>query len=161
MKNLKRWITLLTFLLTLVTIESSFGQENENVRSKFGLGVSLFNLVEYTNDYPTNSIYMTIELGSNFRLEPIVGFAYLEESGFYSFSIGAFGKKPISKFNLLYGLRIGFSSGNKQHVAPTIGGEYYFIKNFSIGSEVQLRVLFNNGDLFVLTGSSVIVRFYF
>ena len=164
MKNLKRRITLLTFLLTLITIKFSFGQENEDTRSKFGLGVMLFNLTEYTYGYDSeasNSIYMTIDLSDNFRLEPVVGFAVSEGFEQYSVGIGAFGKKSISKFNILYGLRIGLNSNETKVVAPTIGGEYYFIKNFSIGTEIQLRGLNSYGDWIVLTNSSVIIRFYF
>ena len=102
MKNLKGIITLLTFFLTVLTIQSSFGQEDENSRSKFGLGISLFNLSEYVDyDLPMNSIYMTIELGDKFRLEPTVGFALSDGYEQYFLGIGAFGKKPISKFNLL------------------------------------------------------------
>jgi len=164
MKNLKTKITLLTFLLTSLIIQKSFGQENENAGFKFGLGVSLFNLNEYTYEYnyePLNSIYMTFDLGSNFRLEPKVGFALSAGFEQYSLGIGAFGKKPISKFNILYGLRLGLHSSSTKVIAPTIGGEYYFIKNFSIGSEVQLRGILNDGDWTVFTNSYVLIRFYF
>ena len=75
--------------------------------------------------------------------------------------MGAFARKPISKFNFLYGLRLGYSSNETTMIAPTVGGEYYIIKNFSIGSEVQLQGIINDGDFAVFTNSSVIVRFYF
>jgi hypothetical protein len=120
----------------------------------------LFNLTEYAYEQ-TNSIYITINIGSKFRLEPKVGFALSDGSEQYSFGIGAFGRKPISKFNILYGLRLGYSSSETTMIAPTVGGEYYFIKNFSIGSEVQLQGLINEGDFVIMTNSSVIVRFYF
>lgn len=165
MKIMKKRIASLTLvLMTLLTSQIVFGQENENNESKFGLGVSLFNLTEYITDYndvPTNSIYMTINIGSKFRLEPSVGFAFADGYEQYAVGIGGFGKKSISKFNLLYGLRLGYSNSETTTIAPTVGGEYYFIKNFSIGSEVQLRGLINNGDWALLTNSSVIVRFYF
>jgi hypothetical protein len=161
---MKKQIALLTlFLITLCTTQSLFGQEDEINHSKFGLGVTLFNLTEYAyeSDEPNNSVYMTIDIGSKFRLEPVITFVFSDESEQYSIGIGGFGRKSISKFNILYGLRLGKSSNENKLIAPTIGGEYYFIKNFSIGSEVQLRGLHNNGDWTVFTNSSVMVRFYF
>ncbi len=164
---MKTTITSLTFVLMILLItQSLFGQEdeNENKNSKFGLGVSLFNLTEfvYENDNgPTNSIYLTIDIGSKFRLEPIVGFTISNRFEQYAIGIGGFGRKSISKFDLLYGLRLELSSNETKVIAPTIGGEYYFIKNFSIGSEVQLRGRINDEDWYVFTNSSVIVRFYF
>ena len=147
-------------LLILLNFQSSIGQENENAKSKFGLGVSLFNITEHM-DEQANSIYVTINIGSKFRLEP--RFAFVLHDGFeqYLIEIGAFGRKPISKFNILYGLRLGYSSIETKLIAPTVGGEFYIIKNFSIGSEVQLQGLINDRDFSVFTNSSVIVRFYF
>ena len=155
--------TLTLVFMALMISQISFGQENDNKKFKFGLGASLFNYSDYVfehDDEPINSIYMTIDIGNKFRLEPVVAFMY--DAGFEAFSIGigGFGRKSISKFNLLYGLRLGFISEGYISVAPTIGGEYYFIENFSIGSEVQLKG-FYYGELAVLTYSSVIMRFYF
>lgn len=165
MRIMKKQIALLTLIvMTLFTTQSSFGQESENTNSKFGLGVALFNIAEYEYDYDnavSNSIYMTIDIGSKFRLEPTIGFALFDGFEQYSIGIGAFGKKSISQFNILYGLRLGLSSSETKVMAPTVGGEYYFIKNFSIGSEVQLRGLNNGGEWAVFTNSSVIIRFYF
>ena len=123
--------------MSLLSFQTSFGQENESVNSKFGLGVSLFNITEHV-DEQANSIYVTINIGSKFRLEPKFGFVLYDGLEQYSIEIGAFGRKPISKFNILYGLRLGYSSSNETIlIAPTVGGEYYIIKNFSIGSEVS------------------------
>jgi hypothetical protein len=161
MKNLKKVITLLmVILLSLSTFQTSIGQENDNANSKFGLGVSLFNITEFDLDQ-ANSIYFTINFGSKFRLEPKVGFVLSDGFEQYSIGIGAFGIKPISKFNTLYGLRLGLSTDAVVSVSPTVGGEYYFIKNFSLGSEVQLQGLFKDGDFGVFTNASVIIRFYF
>jgi len=161
MKNLRKGITfLMLILLTLSTFQTSIAPENDNANSKFGLGVSLFNIYDFELDQ-ANSIYFTINFGNKFRLEPKVGFAFSEGFEQYSFGIGAFGIKHISKFNTLYGLRLGISTDEVIVISPTVGGEYYFIKNFSIGSEVQLQGLFNDGDFWVLTNASVIIRFYF
>ena len=164
MKNLRTKNTLFVLLLILLINQNTTGQENENTGSKFGLGVSLFNFTEYIYEYDYeifSSIFMTIDLGSNFRLEPLFGFSLSNGYEEYSLGIGAFGKKPMSKFNILYGLRLGFNSIETIIVAPTIGGEYYFIKNFSIGCEVQIRGLFFEGDWAVVTNTPVLFRFYF
>jgi hypothetical protein len=163
MKIIKKVITLLTsFLIIQLTTLSLFGQEDNNNDSRFGLGVSLFNVTDYLyehTDNPTNLIYFTFNIGSKFRLEPILGFAFnsFEE---YSLSLGGFFRKSISKFNILYGLRLGLNNGVTKVIAPSIGGEYYFIKNFSVGSEIQIRGLIQENDWTILTYSSVIVRFY-
>ena len=157
-------VSLALFLMILLTTQSLFGQENENNDSKFGLGVSLFNLSEFEadyNSYPINTIFMTIDIGSKFRLEPTVGFLLADGFHQYSIGLGGFGRKSISKFNLLYGLRLGLNSNETKIIAPTIGGEYYFIKQFSIGGEVQLKGRVVDGDWAAMTNSSVIVRFYF
>ena len=164
MKNLRTKIKLFAFLLILLINQNTTGQENENTGSKFGLGVSLFNFTEYMygHDLETfSSIFITIDLSSNFRLEPLFGFSLSDGSGEYSLGIGAFGKKPMSKFNILYGLRLGYNGFETIIVAPTIGGEYYFIKNFSIGCEVQIRGLIFEGDWAVITNTPVLFRFYF
>jgi hypothetical protein len=155
-------IALLTFLMTMFSSFAIFGQENDSTRLKFGLGASLLNLTEYAyeNQSPS-SIYLTIDIGSKLRLEPSIGFALSDGFSNYCIGIGVFRKKMISKFNLLYGARLGFGSSEILFIAPSIGGEYYFIKNFSLGSEVQLRGSIDSGDWVVLTNASVLIRFYF
>ncbi len=156
-------------LVTLLTSYSVFAQEDESTGSKFGLGVSVFNINEYLYEYsePIAPIYLTFDIGDKFRLEPIIGFSLRERFSQLSLLVGAFRKAPISKFNLLYGGRIGYSgignTGSEMFViAPAIGGEYNFIRNFSIGSEIQLRGMKPKvGDFVAVTHSSFIARFYF
>jgi hypothetical protein len=160
--DLKIRIALLIASIIVFSSSSIFGQENDSTRIKFGLGASLFNLTELTyENLSTNSIYLTIDFGSKFRVEPTIGFALSDGLSHYSIGIGAFGKKTISKFNFLYGLRLGFGDSERRYIAPTIGGEYYFIKNFSIGSEVQIRGSKDSGDWILLTNSTILIRFYF
>tara|TARA_Y100001980_G_C14556918_1_gene353764 strand:+ start:52679 stop:53191 length:513 start_codon:yes stop_codon:yes gene_type:complete len=155
--------------IALITTNSVFAQEDESSGSKFGLGVSVFNINEYLYEFsePIAPIYLTFDIGDKFRLEPIVGFSLRERFSQLSLLVGAFRKAPISKFNLLYGGRIGYSgigdTGSEMFiVAPAIGGEYYFIRNFSIGSEIQLRGMKPKaGDFVAVTHSSFIARFYF
>jgi hypothetical protein len=159
---MKLKITLLTLFICLYTINPIFGQAKDTMNQKLGLGVSLFNLTEYVYESQSfSTIFVTYDLSSKFRIEPSVGFSKSDGKAHYMLGLGIFGIKPIQNFNLLYGLRLGFGSNKIFFVAPTLSGEYYFIKNFSVGSEVQLRVSSNHGDFTVLTNTSIIMRFYF
>ena len=140
------------------------GQEEKDSEFKIGLGASLFNIADYEWDYESsrsNDIYITIDLNDKFRIEPSIGFALSNYTESFTAGIGGFGKSNISDFNLLYGLRLAYNSNEILTVAPTVAGEYYFIKHFSIGCEVQLRGLIYEGELAAYTRSSLLVRFYF
>ena len=140
------------------------GQEEKDSEFKIGLGASLFNIADYEWDYESsrsNDIYITIDLNDKFRIEPSIGFALSNYTESFTAGIGGFGKSIISDFNLLYGLRLAYNSNEILTVAPTVAGEYYFIKHFSIGCEVQLRGLIYEGELAAYTRSSLLVRFYF
>jgi len=140
------------------------GQEEKDSEFKIGLGASLFNIADYEWDYESsrsNDIYITIDLNDKFHIEPSIGFALSNYTESFSAGIGGFGKSMISDFNLLYGLRLAYNSNEILTVAPTVAGEYYFIKHFSIGCEVQLRGLIYEGELAAYTRSSLLVRFYF
>jgi len=140
------------------------GQEEKDSEFKIGLGASLFNIADYEWDYESsrsNDIYITIDLNDKFRIEPSIGFALSNYTESFTAGIGGFGKSMISDFNLLYGLRLAYNSNEILTVAPTVAGEYHFIKHFSIGCEVQLRGLIYEGELAAYTRSSLLVRFYF
>ena len=133
MKNFNHQIQLITILFSLLSIDQLFGQE-EIPNTKFGLGVTLFNINEYTINRDGGSIiHLTIDLSHKLRFEPTIGFVFSE------------GEKGI---HLLFPL-------------SSIGGEYYFIKNFSIGSEVQLNGMINGSSWLVFTNTAVTIRFYF
>jgi len=165
---MKTNFTSVALLIMLVRISKNvFGQEEEKYGTKFGFGVSLFNLADYTytnDNEAVQSILMTIDAGKYFRIEPTIGFVRLHRNGFYVLRLGLFGKQTKSKYNLLYGVRLGKNSEDIYEIAPTLGGEYYFIKNFSVGSEVQIKSIYDN-DIYpaqwgVMTNASIIVRFY-
>jgi len=67
----------------------------------------------------------------------------------------------MSNFTLLHGLRLSSYSNKNRVIAPTIGCEYHFIKNFSLGAEIQIKGIVNEGNWAVITNSSVLLRFYF
>lgn len=154
-----------TLLLIIMLVLSSllFGQESSGKLSKFGFGSSFFNLSDlYVSDYDlTNSIYLTMDFGYSFRLEPVFNFIIDEGMEQYSFGLGVFGLKEKEKFKIIYGSRVAIGSNEIFELSPTIGGEYYFIENFSLGSEIQLRGLSSDGDWVFITNTSIIVRFYF
>jgi hypothetical protein len=156
---MKPKITLLALIMTLITIQTLYGQKQqyEPSGSKFGLGAStgIFELA------PINSIYLTIDMGSVLRFEPVIAFEIAEGYREYSVTAGFFKKNPYSNFDLLYGLRFGLYREETTVIAPTIGGEYYFMEKFSLGSEVQLKGLITDDKLEVITNTSIIVRFYF
>jgi hypothetical protein len=156
--------TLLLSSLILFFGTNLLSQEEKDSEFKIGLGISLFNIADYEWDYESansNDIYITIDLNDKFRIEPSFSFSISNYSESFSAGIGGFGKSTISDFNLLYGLRLGYNSNEILTVAPTVAGEYYFIKHFSIGCEVQLRGLIYEGELAAYTRSSLLVRFYF
>lgn len=162
MKNKQR-ITLLTVLLsTLLLSQTLSGQEQKDEDFKFGLGVTFFNILDYAfEDGPLNTFNLIMDFNEKFRLEPSVGFILAEGDLQYTFSMGAFYKKSISDFCLLTGIEFGVRNTDILEFAPTIGGEYYFIDNFSIGAEVQVSGMIIDGSTGLLTKSSLLVRFYF
>jgi hypothetical protein len=154
-----------THLVLMIIVLSSnclYAQEAKSLQRNFGIGVSLFNLSEYLNESSFgNSIYLTINTKSNFRLEPTFGFIFSKSQSKYVMGLGAFKFKDFSNLRMLTGIRLGFSDGNVFTIAPSLGGEYYFSDHFSVGSEVQLRVTIENGDFTFLTNTLVLARFYF
>jgi len=186
MKNTKLRFAIL-LLTVLFSVQTTFAQEKEkkekNSKVVFGLGMSFFNLsnLTYSNtNVPSESIYLIFNIGNKLRIEPSIGLAFSEDSKQYNPGIGVFGKKTISKFNILYGVRFNmginqYTSTNYSYwnsttttttdktfgVSPTIGGEYSFIKNFSLGAEVKFSALNSNDEWLSFTNSSVLIRFYF
>jgi hypothetical protein len=154
--------TLLILIVTGLSSHCLFAQELKSTQSKFGVGVSLFNLSEYLNESSYgNSIYLTINTKNNLRLEPTIGFSFSKSRSKYVFGFGVFKLKDLSSLKLFSGIRLGLSDGIILVIAPTLGGEYYFNEHFSIGSEIQLRGTFEREDFTLLTNSLFLVRFYF
>ena len=156
--------TLLLSSLILFFCNDLLSQEEKDSEFKIGLGISLFNIADYEWDFESsrsNDIYVTVDINDKFRIEPCFGFSISNYSESFSAGVGGFGKSTISDFNLLYGLRFAYNSNEVLTIAPALAGEYYFIKNFSLGCEVQLRGLISGGELAAYTRSSLLVRFYF
>lgn len=156
--------TLLLSSLILFFGTNLLSQEEKDSEFKIGLGISLFNIADYEWDFESsrsNDIYVTLDINDKFRIEPCFGFSISNYSESFSAGVGGFGKSTISDFNFLYGLRFAYNSNEVLTIAPTLAGEYYFVKHFSLGCEVQLRGLISGGELAAYTRSSLLVRFYF
>lgn len=165
MNKIRNVITAMVVVMLITFSNSLFAQDDEQIiPPKFGVGSSLFNLTDLVWGFqsePYESVLLTFNLGKRFRLEPTVGFAIGSGYQTYSGGIGAFYRKPFSKFNMLYGLRVGYNTEQIKLLAPTLSGEYYFHKRISIAGEMQLRWLHYDGEGVVLTSSSAVFRFYF
>jgi len=159
---MRKIISIFISLIILSGSQLALAQEQKTSPTKIGVGASLFNFTEFSfEDQTINSVYVTFDFNNKFRIEPLVGFALSDGLSHYSLGIGAFGLKPLTNFNLLYGLRVGIGNSKAVYVAPAIACEYFFIDKFSIGSEIQLRGSNYAGDWTLMTNSSIICRFYF
>jgi hypothetical protein len=147
------------------------------------------------------SIFIPIQISSKFMLEPEIGFltASSEEkspwdkdkliSKAFHIGIGVFPMKKMGSYKLYYGARFGYihnssdekyamdsdeeSSSSGFYISPSLGGEYFLIKHFSLGAEIQIRYASLSGETKIettgdkdLSSSSmstralVLVRFY-
>jgi len=122
-----------------------------------------------------HNIYIPINFGKSYRLEPQLGFnSYSKETEYrkysltsFKFGIGFFQMKQMNKATLYYGMRLAliyssetskdrliyllYAGGDKKSgfgfiIAPAIGGEYFVCENISLGCEVQFKLLLNNLD---------------
>ena len=158
-------ISVAILLVYFFIVQASIGQEVKREESRFGLGATFFfmNTFDYFRDHESlNEIYIIYEVNSKFRLEPAIGFEIIpHEKNKYYFGIGAYRKKHLPNFNVLYGLKLGLTDRKGKSIAASVGGEYFFSKNFSLGSELQFKCLNFLDDWIVSTYSPIFVRFYF
>lgn len=163
-------ITLAIFLSLTLTI-LLFPQEEENY-VQFGFGVSLsseyymYNNYGYGENLPVealpinNMTNISMILKDNyFRIQTSLG--YYRKSTEYSGGDGratsnvrigldmAFNNINIESMNLYYGVDLALviinSRGNSKtdfYVGPAFGGEYMFIKYFSLGGEINLNYIY-------------------
>jgi len=181
-------LTILILFSTLIFCQTDDEPTENKSNSKYGVGVSLFNLSDLTDNFnyePKNIIHINIDAIKGIRIEPNFGIFIQEKDKSYAFGFGLFARNSKEKFNLLYGIRSRIlmisekrtynnfnpTTGNYETSTRTIsdkvytnsavlGGEYYFIKNFSLGTEVQFK--FYNGSSITntfSTNSSVLILF--
>jgi len=147
---MKKLIVLAIVLLSSGLAQLTAQEETKIERAKFGIGTTFFNyndLIESDFDIPLPRMILTIDALEKFRIEPSLGFLRTDDDTFYNIGLGLYGKIMKPKYNLLYGIKGSYSSNtfdNPDEVitfGPAIGGEYFFIPQFSLGSEISIKVL--------------------
>jgi hypothetical protein len=149
-----------------------FGQNPEEEISNlkiFGMGMHIeqFKLADITMDIstaPANKIVFTITPSKNYRLEPEIGFSFLNDKEnelkdkSIILGIGGFGMYQRGKTNIYGGLRFEYANISNEYndyntgdiatektnriaIGPAIGAEYYFGEHFSIGGEIGFKYM--------------------
>jgi hypothetical protein len=171
---MKKVVLLIAIILAAGVSKLIAQEEDSSERSKFGIGTTFFNyndLIESDFDIPIPRMILTIDAIDNFRIEPSIGFIRTDNQFLYNIGLGVFVKSAKPNFNLIYGLKASYSSSSKSGFAsspdeitsfgPVVGGEYLFNRHFSLGSQVSIKALKIDNDIFVYNDASIIVRFYF
>jgi len=156
----------IAYLLLLIGSISatSFSQDSRKNEFKIGLGVALFNLTDteyFVYPDASQTIQVPIDINKRYRIEPYLGFSISSIQSQISLGVGAFRKFSIPKYHTYVGIRGGYAIDGVTTVAPTVGGEYFPIENFSFGAEVQLRAYFTSKETTIHTNALILVRFYF
>jgi hypothetical protein len=162
MKNYSLIILMAVFSIFMYT-DTRAQSETDNTRMPvFGIGlhVEQFKVLELVGDYAifTTKVLLPLNLSQHFRIEPEVGFLWmnnkddeLKDLGISS-GLGIFGMFQRDKVNFYAGGRVGYNAGSSEgnymindetvtqkfitiRVGPTIGFEYFFSRNFSFGGE--------------------------
>ncbi len=161
-------LILLSTVLILATISINAQEDDQFQRSKFGIGTTFFNytdILESDFEIPIPRMILTIDALKDFRIEPSVGFIKSGNTTIYSAGLGLFGKTLKPKYNILYGLRGSLMSAGRNDpnftIGIVVGGEYFFIPQFSIGSDVSIKALAGNGQNLIYNDASITARFYF
>ena len=158
------WIFPVILTIIISNVQDIYCQNDVSNSGKVGIGISLFNLIDffYTTEEIAykNSIYVPITLSKRFRIEPEIGVLYTRPDVLYSLGLGVFGLSCTSDITWYYGMRIGTWNAHFIQIAPSLGGEYYLSKRFSLGAEVQLMGLIENNDLMFMTNTIAFIRLY-
>jgi hypothetical protein len=173
--------------LALVVSTPAFAQERRP-RLGIGVGITAFDFnstVTLTNGFPAalpDSIYVPINLGPSFRLEPQLGVMTISQdvggsgitstdTSVISIGLGAFYLAAVaSQLDVYVGGRVvrttytqtlksagapdDKTSGDDIRVIPAIGGEWFPHPRFSFGAEVQLQLV-SYGSRSVSSGGSI------
>ncbi|MHA2032646.1 MAG: hypothetical protein ACW99Q_25020 [Candidatus Kariarchaeaceae archaeon] len=159
------WILLIGFFIMAIDVQDTYCQEDEPNSGKIGVGISFFNLVDFLLFIDeiayTNSIYFPINISDRFRIEPEIGVLSSGSDVLYSLGLGVFGLSGTNDISWYYGMRIGTWNAHFIKIAPTLGGEYYLSRRFSLGAEAQILGLIENDDFMFMTNTIAFVRLYF
>ncbi|MEN8122387.1 MAG: outer membrane beta-barrel protein [Bacteroidota bacterium] len=167
----KKILPLIAMFMIFFSNSLTFGQNSDSPKDLkvFGLGMHIeqFKLTDITMDIsttPANKILLAISPTNHFRLEPEIGFNYLnnkeEELKDKSIhvGIGVFGMFQKGKTNFYGGIKFEYANisneyndwntGAKQTtkmkrltIGPAIGAEFFFGEHFSFGGEIGLKYM--------------------
>ena len=164
---------LMSIAVTTVLFMNSkiYGQDSVDKLklNMFGLGLHIeqFKLTDITMDImtaPANKIIFTITPIDNFRVEPEIGFNYINDKESehivksIHIGIGSFGMYQRGKTNIYGGLRFEYANIsneyndwytddketekiNKISIGPAIGAEFFLGQHFSFGGEIGLKYM--------------------
>ncbi|HET7825602.1 MAG TPA: outer membrane beta-barrel protein [Anaeromyxobacter sp.] len=161
--------------LAAVALSAPASAQEHRPRLGIGVGISAFDFnstLTLTNGFPAvipDSIYVPINLGPNFRLEPQLGIMTLSQdtggggiastdTSVVSIGLGAFYLVDVaSQLDVYVGGRVVRTSysqtlkspgvpddkteGTDIRIIPALGGEYSPHPRFSLGAEVQLQLV--------------------
>jgi hypothetical protein len=165
MKNAGILCMVCSLIVITAGIDNLNGQSDSPEYGKFGIGISSANLLDLliTSEYLmySSSVYLPIGVTEKIRLEPEIGFAITRDERLYTLGLGLLGMTRFERSAGYAGLRAGTWNAEIHHVSLVLGCEYFLSERFSLGGEVQLRSLFVDRDLIVLTNSMLLIRFYF
>jgi hypothetical protein len=155
---MKKLALILVVLFTVLFLFNTVFAQEKGYRA-FGIGV---NVIDYMSG-AGSTIYLPINLGPSFRLEPMLGISnYAEDNdddSEYSdtdFTIGLGIYPTIRKGDavIYVGGRLGMIISSSEYtnsfdnttkysdftfgIGPALGGEYYFSPHFSLGGEMAI-----------------------
>ncbi|MEN8122282.1 MAG: outer membrane beta-barrel protein [Bacteroidota bacterium] len=167
----KFFFSLIVISAILFQESQIIGQNSENteVLQLFGLGMHIeqFKLSDITMDIttaPANKIVLTMTPTNKFRIEPEIGFNYLNDkeselkAKSVHFGVGGFTMYQKGKTNIYLGFRFEYANisneyynwntggklkekTNRLSIGPAIGAEFFFGDHFSFGGEIGLKYM--------------------
>ena len=157
---------LLSLFVLTVSLPAQETEEKADKKEdvQFGIGVIFNNFWQdfsYDNNLPT--LYFPINIHKKFKVEPEVSYynntrnneSIDQKESAMRIGLGLFGITNYEKSLFYYGLRFSYNyykteystpvSDNRERTSkrfmlgPALGGEYFFVKHFSLGAEVGFQ----------------------
>ena len=159
-------VLLLSFFVIIVPLSAQEVNESSGTDNsvQFGIGVALNSFLKnfsYGDNLPT--IYIPMNISDKFKIEPEL--SYYSSSGknenveqentSMAIGVGLFGTTNYEKSLFYYGFRFSYlnsktkysfqdevdreRTSNRFMLGPAVGGEYFFIKHFSVGGEIGFQ----------------------